>query len=216
MGVLERRAREKEALRARILDAATSLFVEEGYENVSIRKIAERIEYSPATIYLYFKDKAELIAAICEEAFGEMLGSIGEAAESAADPVEALRRGMRAYIDFGIRHPSHYRIVFSTPAHTEGPNPACDGPTSLGLQTFDLLRKSIQACVDAGAIRSSDVETAAQIAWMAIHGVTSLAITAKETEFPSFPWLDPEHLIEAALDLVIAGLRNRTLPSPVR
>ena len=57
MGVLERRAREKEALRARILDAATSCFVEEGYENVSIRKIAERIEYSPATIYLYLRTK---------------------------------------------------------------------------------------------------------------------------------------------------------------
>src|ERR1051325_3817396 len=112
MGVLERRAREKEALRTRILDATSKLIVEEGLGNLSIRRIAERIEYSPATIYLYFKDKAELIAAICEEAFGEMLETIGQACESTPDPVEGLRRGLRAYVDFGIRHPSHYLIVF--------------------------------------------------------------------------------------------------------
>src|SRR5690242_6125241 len=120
MGVLERRAREKEVLRAKILEAATSLFVTEGYENVSIRRIAEKIEYSPATIYLYFKDKAELIQAICEEAFGEMLERIGQAGGSATDPIEGLRAGLRAYIDFGITHPSHYVIVFgSSAASTE-------------------------------------------------------------------------------------------------
>jgi len=69
MGVQERRAREKKELRQEILDAARDLFVREGFENVSMRKIAEKIEYSPTTIYLYFQDKADLLDCICEETF---------------------------------------------------------------------------------------------------------------------------------------------------
>jgi AcrR family transcriptional regulator len=67
MGVQERRARQKEGVREEILDAARTLFVKEGYEHVSMRKIAEKVEYAPGTIYLYFRDKAEILDRICEE-----------------------------------------------------------------------------------------------------------------------------------------------------
>ena len=72
MGVQERKARQKENLRQEILDAARDLFVREGVENVSIRRIAERIEYSPGTIYLYFNDKAEILKTLCEETFSRL------------------------------------------------------------------------------------------------------------------------------------------------
>jgi AcrR family transcriptional regulator len=215
MGVVERRAREKEALRTRILEAATALFVEEGYENVSIRKIADRIEYSPATIYLYFKDKADLITAICEEAFGEMLEAIGAASKSSKDPLESLRKGIRAYVDFGIAHPSHYLIVFGMRA-PDGVDIGCEQPLGIAMQTFDLLRDGIQACIMAGAIPPSDVETAAQATWMSMHGVTSLAIHSRSGQCTGFPWLDLDHLVDAALDLMIVGLRNCTLTAQVR
>jgi AcrR family transcriptional regulator len=215
MGVLERRAREKEALRTRILDATSKLIIEEGFENLSIRRIAERIEYSPATIYLYFKDKAELIAAICEEAFSEMLETIGQACESTPDPVEGLRRGLRAYIDFGIRHPSHYLIVFGTSSLVDHQNTS--EPNDLGMQTYGLLKRGIQACIDSGTIPPSDVEIASRVTWMAIHGITSMAIMEIAESCPGkFAPLDREQLIESGLDLVIAGLRNCTLPSTVR
>jgi AcrR family transcriptional regulator len=216
MGVLERRAREKEVLRAKILDAATSLFVEEGYENVSIRRIAEKIEYSPATIYIYFKDKAELIQAICEEAFGEMLETIGEAGRSAKDPIEGLRAGLRAYIDFGVTHPSHYLIVFGSSGSVPADAATCEQPSDLAMQTFDLLRNAIRSCVDAGAIPTSDVETASQTTWMAIHGITSLAINANSGACAGFPWMRTVHLIDSALDLVVSGLRNCTLRPDLR
>ena len=64
MGVKERREREKESLRQDILDVAREMFATEGYESVSMRKIADKIEYSPTTIYLYFKDKNELFYAL--------------------------------------------------------------------------------------------------------------------------------------------------------
>jgi AcrR family transcriptional regulator len=72
MGVQERREREKQGIREEILEAARKLFVTEGYENVSIRKIAERIEYSPGTIYLYFQDKADILAQVNEETFSRL------------------------------------------------------------------------------------------------------------------------------------------------
>src|ERR687885_1755275 len=81
MGVQERRAREKQELRQEILDAARELFIREGFENVSMRKIADKIEYSPTTIYLHFQDKADLLDCICEETLGKLqqrLAAIGE------------------------------------------------------------------------------------------------------------------------------------------
>src|SRR5580704_8533698 len=113
MGSKQRRAREKEGLREEILDAARTLFVKEGYESVSIRKIAEKIEYSPGTIYLYFHDKAEILAQISEETFSRLeqkLAAINR--DQSADPLERVRRGLRAYIRFGLEHPNRYVLTF--------------------------------------------------------------------------------------------------------
>src|ERR1043166_7043643 len=104
MGSKQRRAREKEDLREEILDAARSLFVKEGYENVSIRKIAEKIEYAPGTIYLYFRDKAEILARICEETFSKLLRRMDAIRQDTAAPLDKLRRGLRTYIQFGLEN----------------------------------------------------------------------------------------------------------------
>src|SRR6266852_5455285 len=95
MGVQERRARQKEGVREEILDAARSLFVKEGYEHVSIRKIAEKIEYAPGTIYLYFRDKAEILDRICEETFSKLLRKMHAIEHDTAAPLDKLRRGLR-------------------------------------------------------------------------------------------------------------------------
>ncbi|HUI54499.1 MAG TPA: TetR/AcrR family transcriptional regulator [Bryobacteraceae bacterium] len=195
-------------MRTKILEAASQLFLEEGFENVSIRRIAEKIEYSPATIYLYFKDKAELIEAICEDFFEDLLAAITSAAEHETDPIQALKTGLRAYIEFSTAHPSHYMVLFGMPA-----KPAEEiSPHDEGLQAFDLLRDRIRACLAAGVIAPQHVETAAQTTWMFVHGVTSLLITSHPQ--PGFPWLGRDHLIDSALDLLIAGLQNRSLTSP--
>src|SRR5215208_8327196 len=110
MGPQHRRAREKEALRQDILDAARELFVKEGYENVSMRRIAEKIEYSPTTIYLYFEDKTALFFAICEETFARLSRQLAAIAVECTDPVERLYRGCRSYVDFGLKHPNHYKL----------------------------------------------------------------------------------------------------------
>src|SRR5277367_2891561 len=72
----ERRAHHKAALRREIMDVAAELFGTEGYENVSMRKIAQRIGYTPMAIYLHFKDKNDLLDCICEEAFIQLYRSL--------------------------------------------------------------------------------------------------------------------------------------------
>src|SRR5438132_13484788 len=98
VGVRERRARQKKYLRQEILDAASELFVREGFENVSMRRIADKIEYSPTTIYLYFKDKAELLEQVCAEAFSRLVQRLTKIDEQPGEPLEKMQRGVRAHI----------------------------------------------------------------------------------------------------------------------
>ncbi|MBC8164497.1 MAG: TetR/AcrR family transcriptional regulator [Bryobacteraceae bacterium] len=202
MGVQERKARQKQELRQDILDAATELFVEEGFDSVSMRKIADRIEYSPATIYLHFRDKDDLLDNICADTFVNLLGILESLANEHPDPVDGLRAGLRAYIGFGLEHPNHYRVTFMT-AHW----PNCETGTpcrsdETGERAFSFLRDGVAACVQAGQFRSVDLEVTSQTLWAAIHGLTSLLITCS-----LFPWADREVLIDSLLDTLIGGLR---------
>lgn len=207
MGVKERRERDKAEMRARIMDAATQLFVEQGVPNVSIRKIADRIEYSPATIYLYFRDKEQLLAAVCSETFSKLRTGLAEIMREAKDPVAALRRGLRCYIDFGIEHPHHYMLTFNTPHEqyhqAEGTPEFCQA-NETGLETFDVLRTSLKLCRDSGALDFEDLEAASQSVWTFIHGTTSLVILFHRD--PYFPWVERERLIENSLDIILKGL----------
>ncbi len=104
MGITERREREKEEIRHKILDAARELFAAEGYEEVTMRRIAEAIEYSPTTIYLHFEDKDDLVRALCHADFGRLLEAM-QLAPASADPIEAIRQLGRAYCALRPRVP---------------------------------------------------------------------------------------------------------------
>jgi AcrR family transcriptional regulator len=201
MGVRERRAREKRFLRQEILDAASELFVKEGFENVSMRRIADRIEYSPTTIYLYFKDKAELLESICQETFGKLIQRLTKILEQPGDPIERLKRGLLAYVEFGLENPHHYRSTFMTPLPDEVDHEKYVKPEAAGIQAFDFLRRSVYDCIAAGKFKVKDAELASQTLWAGIHGVTSLLITHTH-----FPWAGKEKVIRGMLDTLVAGL----------
>src|SRR5574337_1850062 len=113
MGIAERKARERQELRQQILDGARHLFVHEGYESVSMRKIADFIDYSPASIYTYFKDKDEILDCLCEETFARLHAhKLAVLQEMKGDPLDLLKKGMEAYIRFGLLHPDHYTVTF--------------------------------------------------------------------------------------------------------
>ena len=195
MGVTERRTRHKEILRRQILDAAREVFVKEGYESVSMRKIAERIEYSPTTIYLYFRDKADLLNQLSEEVFAPLLKTSERIRAESGDPVERLRRGLRSYVDFGLGNPNDYRVTLLTAQH--GPVES-ERPTA--WKVYSELRSTVEECVRSGRFRSVDVDTAAQTLWAAMHGVTSLLIIQDQ-----FPWVEREQLIDTVIATAVAG-----------
>src|SRR5947209_12098777 len=159
MGVQERRARQKESVREEILDAARTLFVKQGYESVSIRKIAEKVEYAPGTIYLYFQDKAEILNQLCEETFAKLIARMQAIEHDSAAPLDKLRRGLRTYIQFGLENPNHYIRTFVQAKIHEHSKSVFE---TTGSETFACLRARLQECVDAGAVVSNDADELAQ------------------------------------------------------
>ncbi len=193
MGTTERRERERVEVRARILDAARELFDSEGYERVTMRRIAEAIEYSPTTIYNHFEDKDDLVRALCEDDFSRLLQVFREE-DPPSDPVDWIRRLGRAYARFGLELPNHYRFMFITAHKKEN-----HGPISPGDQSFEMLRTAVARAFENGQFRSGDVDTAAQVLWSSIHGAVSLLIT-----FPPELW----PVVPAAPDLVDQVIEN--------
>ncbi len=203
MGVKERRARQKKFLRQEILDAASELFVRDGYENVSMRRIADKIEYSPTTIYIYFKDKAELLEQVCKETFQRLARRLGKITEQPGDPVERLKRGLVAYIEFGLENPHHYRATFMMPLPEGFDHQKYHQEDSPGMQAFAFLTRGLEECIEAGKIPAMNVELAAQTLWAGIHGITSLLITHSR-----FPWVGRDKVIHSTADTLVAGLKG--------
>lgn len=198
MSIADRRQRERQALREEILSAARDLFAGEGYESVSMRKIADRIEYSPTTIYLYFKDKDEIIQEICDQTFALLRRKLEKVDQTPGAPLERLKAGLKAYIEFGLKHPVHYRVALMMPLTNKHHR---DFEESEGARSFQILTRSVAACVEAGLFRQTDVAAISQVLWTAIHGVTSLLIT----QGPCFPWIDQHRLVEMAIDASVGG-----------
>lgn len=180
MGIEERRKRERDEIRERILDAARKLFVECGFDGVTMRKVAERIEYSPTTIYIHFADKETLFRELCRADFAQL----GESFQKLAlipDPLERLRACAHAYIQFAVEHPNHYKLMFLTPHPTA---PRDEDPVSKGNPNEDayaFLFQIVTSAIEAGLFRPeySDPHLICQTLWAAVHGVASIEIIHK-------------------------------------
>jgi AcrR family transcriptional regulator len=201
MGTAERKSRQKENTRQEILDAARDLFVNEGYENVSMRKIAEMVEYAPGTIYLHFKDKAEILDTLCEQTFQKLWERMEAIRNDTGNPVDALRRGLRTYIQFGLDNPNQYIVTFVLAK--QSPSDHKPDVASPAMSCFDCLRGTVRKCIEGGYINGGDVEDTAQAIWTAIHGVTALLVSKCE-----FPFVEHTRLIERLIDILIKGVRT--------
>lgn len=202
MGSSERRKREREALRAKILGAARELFVAEGYEAVTLRRIAEKIEYSTTAIYAHFKDKKSLIEAITHEDFATHARLFATCA-SIEDPMERLRRCGQLYIEFAVKYPKHYQLMFMR-EHTE--EREVEKPTSPEENSYEFLVSIVRDCIATGRFRDrfSDPGKTAQILWAAVHGVAALYVALGHVE--KFAWNSPEKLGDHIMDAVLIGM----------
>jgi AcrR family transcriptional regulator len=185
MNAISRRQKHKDELRRIILDAARAILVDQGYENFSMRQLAGKIEYSLGSIYLHFQNKEELFECLVEESFGRLLKSLSdlENGQHWSDPVERLRKGMWAYVEFGLRNQSDYRFAFMLAPPMEKRPYKVHG-------SFNVLRSMVRRCVEDKRFRAVDVETTSQALWASIHGITSLLI-----QRPTFPWTSKKKLI---------------------
>ena len=211
MGTSERRQRHRASLRREILEAASRLFVEEGFERVTMRRIAAQIEYSPTTIYLYFKDKNELLSAVCEETFSQLAVKLERLQKTSGTPLGYLREGLRTYVDFGLANPNQYIVTFLRPMPGERGAGGVGGGfgQSIGGRAFDLLRQGVDACVESGDIRTASIDMTAQALWAGVHGLTALLIT--ETGPSS---VSRTALVDHTIDTLIAGLRTPAPAAP--
>jgi len=179
MGIPERREREKEHLRASIIEAARDLLSEQGLAALSMRAIAERIEYSPATIYLYFKDKEALISEVVRAGFTQLEGYVGAELErvgeeaSAADRYSAIGH---AYGRFALENTAYFRVMFELPSAARVDCPAGGGQEQPGRDPFGVVTL-LQRAEAEGMAGLGDVRKAAMIGWGLIHGLTSLYLS---------------------------------------
>jgi AcrR family transcriptional regulator len=215
LGIAERRERDKEALRGSMVEAARDIISERGLDALSIRAIAERIEYSPGTIYLYFRDKNELLGEVIQAGFGRMREYIEAELErvgGGADAVQQHRALGRAYARFALENTAYFRVMFELPTvpqvvegHRCSPHAdAPDAPDAAG----DLLVMTVQRAIDAGLYRISDAQEGAVIAWGLVHGLTSLYLSGHlgGSVESSEAFLS---LVEAAMDSLGQGWRPR-------
>lgn len=173
MGIAERKERDKLEMRKNIIDAAMHMFMYEGYENVSIRKLADKIEYSPATIYLYYKDKDELLYDVQAECFGKLMDVFTTHA-TATNPIEKLRQIGHAYLTFGLDNPQLYELMFimKAPMNTVEENELWKN----GDCAFNFLVDCMTECIEKDLIRFEHPLQSVLAVWAMAHGLISLSV----------------------------------------
>jgi AcrR family transcriptional regulator len=201
MGSQERREREKAELRQKILDAARELFATEGFEATTMRRIAERIEYSPTAIYLHFADKEALLEELCLHDFQSLAKQFVKL-EKLADPIKRLRQLGQAYADFASEFPQSYRFMFMTPKPRQPESPEM-GLGNPATDPYAFLLLVVQQCIAAGALKPSlkDANLVAQTMWAGLHGVIALHLGAEIHD--KHEWRPFEKRVKTMLDLLI-------------
>ena len=198
MGTKERQQRERDRISEAILTAARELFVAEGYRNVSMRKIAERIEYSPAAIYSYFPSKDDIFFALAEEGF-RLLAESGAACVEVADPFDRLRAGLWAFYDFSKTHPEYFDLMFvdrSVPSLNQD------------FQRFEFFQATtaifedcIERCIARGQFsKRLNPSAALHVLWVGMLGASTIGLSQRLDHGE-----DPDALAHDLLETMLAG-----------
>ena len=214
----QRRLREKREMRLKILDAARALFIVGGEEAVTLRGVAEKIEYSATTIYSHFTDKEALLWELCAADF-MMFSRLLKQAERTPDPIERLRQISATYVDFGLQYPGYYRLMFMPSTTTAPLNPPVTG-TNASLSTpgvnseddplkegpYRFFYGAVFKAMAAGCFRPEyrEVSDIAQVLWSGLHGVVAMHFV--RGKYPSIPWRPIQTAKETMIDCLIGGL----------
>lgn len=208
MSPSERQVHEQAAVKIKILSSAREMFVRDGYESVSLRKIAESIGYTAPALYTHFASKEEILAELCRQDFAALAAKFVKLSK-VADPVERIYRIGLGYIRFAREHPNHYRLMFMTPnlaevaPPTEADIAAMNDPDQ---DAYAFLRHTVREAMDADRFRPEykDADLLTQTLWAAVHGVASLEIT--HGDCPWCDWRSLDRRSKAMCGTVLRGL----------
>lgn len=202
--------------RAQILAVARDLFVAEGIDRTSLRRIADAAGITPTAIYDHFTDKEALLTAIAEEFFAGLIEAMDIQPIPGGDPLHMLRQLMVNYVRYGLAHPNEYRLVFMTSLSRFAPMLGHRGKPTLGgeapcaisqksvkaMQSFGILQAGIERLAAAGIVRADDPEGFADSVWAMGHGIVSLVITKGDSNFtPIDRWID------TSINILFDGMR---------
>ena len=203
MGVKERKERERIDMKELILKSAHQLFIDKGFDEVSIRNIAEAIEYSPATIYLYFKDKNEIFHALHGEAF-KVFNHFVAGVFEIKDPFKRLVAMGEKYMEFTFKYPKYYTIMFIA----EAPMQCDEGSEGWleGASALEALEGIVAECMKEGSLKKQPVKPMAFTIWSYMHGMCSLALRDRMKHYTEE---EREGMIEKSFKIFIQLLKNQ-------
>jgi AcrR family transcriptional regulator len=193
-----RRSEQRAQVRRAILDATEALLLEEGEERFSIRRLVERCGYTAPTIYHHFGDKEGLIATLLDERFERLAQQLKRVPRS-GDPVGYLRAMGRAFVRFGLRNPTHHRLLFAPRAQQHAP------PRS-ALEVQEMLEQAWTELWEEGRLQSGDAAAAGQALFCLLYGLTDRRLARPEHDWSKTG-------IEDAIDALLRGL---VAPEPAK
>ncbi|WP_051978257.1 TetR/AcrR family transcriptional regulator [Edaphobacter aggregans] len=194
----ERREQARENLRQEILTVSRKIITDEGFGALTMRKLAERIGYSPAAIYLHFRNRDEIAHEVSRAGYADLFAALSAAvAAKPSDAASRLRALCEAYVRFGLENPQTYSLIFmEDPAYLAAvlARPAADDP---GARAYGLLVEAAEAVMRAGRrlpkvgkpARAATAVEFAETIWAGLHGIVSLKLTC-----PAFPTAPAEIL----------------------
>lgn len=203
MGTEARKEREKLEMRQRVIKTAMKLFLKEGIENVSMRKIADKIEYSPGAIYSYFKDKGDIIHAIHDEGF-EKLYSLQKSLDNIKDPFERLAEMGKLYMKFALENPDYYDLMFIAKGIAIKITEKQEW--NIGQRSYDYLRNTVKECIEHGYVIESDVDSATFAVWGFVHGMAALIIRGRCAMIPEE---HINHIVKGSLEFMYKNFNHK-------
>jgi AcrR family transcriptional regulator len=203
MGIAERRDRAKQETRRRFLDAARKVLIEEGFDALTMRRVAEVAEYSPAALYVHFEDKTTLVRQLCSHDFAVFTQEL-RGAPRVEDPVERLAELAQKYAAFALRHPEHYRLLFLTPRPAEAVKVAERGNPE--QDAYAILEEAVRHALRHGlfAHMRDTPSLVAQTLWAGLHGVVALELLLKDDDF--VPFEPMETRLQTMIRTLMVGL----------
>jgi AcrR family transcriptional regulator len=195
------------AFREHLVAVATRRFAEQGYAGVTLRTLAAELGCSPMTPYRYFRNKAEIFAAVRTAAFARFAAAQEQAAAAAPDPLERLRALGLAYLHFAAADADGYRLMFELTQPTAAPPPELDEQAA---RAWTPLREATAAAIDAGVL-TGDPDRLAHVFWASLHGAVALHLAGKLTL-----GCDLVTLTTALMDTLVCGAAAPPSGSPVR